>query len=54
MSEKLFFNVNSSETMAYTDFTFCILILHIHPEGTVSQIFYLGLGFYYKICKHHF
>ena len=31
----------------YTDFKFCLLILHTHPEGTMSQTFYLGLGFYF-------
>ena len=30
--------------MAYTEFKFCFIILHIHSEGTVSQIFHLGLS----------
>ena len=47
-SKKLFFynyfsNLNISITMAYTVFKLCFLILHIHSEGTVSQIFHLGL-----------
>ena len=29
-----FLNVNFSETMVNTDFKFCLLILHIYPEGT--------------------
>ena len=39
--------------MAYTEFKFWVLILHTHPEGTVSQIFDLGLSFHFmsKIGK---
>ena len=32
--------------MAFTEFKFCVLILHTHPEGTVSQIFHLGFSFH--------
>ena len=48
-----FFNLNISKTMAYTEFKLCVLILHTHPEGTVSQILYLGLSFHFmsKIGK---
>ena len=40
--DKYIFNVNFSITKAYTDFKFCLPGLHIHLEGTVSQIFHLG------------
>ena len=57
-SKKLFFynyflNLNISITMAYTQFKFCFLILHTHSEGTVSQIFHLGLSSHFmpKIGK---
>ena len=30
--------------MAYTVFKFCFLILHTHSEGTVSQMYHLGLS----------
>ena len=57
-SKKLFFynnfsNLNISITMALTVFKFCFLILHTHSEGTVSQIFHLGLSSHFipKIGK---
>ena len=31
--------------MAYTEFKFGVVILDIHAEGTLSQIFHLGLSF---------
>ena len=52
--DKIFLNVHFSITIAYKDFKFCVLSLHIHPEGNVSQIFNLGLSFYFmsKNGKH--
>ena len=52
--DKIFLNVHFPITIAYTDFKFCLLSLHIHSEGTVSQIFNLGLSFYFmsKNGKH--
>ena len=52
--DKIFLNVHFSITIAYKDFKFCVLSLHIHSEGTVSQIFNLGLSFYFmsKNGKH--
>ena len=49
-----FLNVNFSITRAYTAFRFCLLSVHTHLEGTVSQISYLGPSFYFmkKIGKH--
>ena len=44
---KYFLKVNLSFTITHTNFKFCLLILHIHPEGTVSQIFNLGLSFHF-------
>ena len=48
-----FLNLNFSITVAFTKFKFCFLIVHTHSEGTVSQIFVLGLIFYFmpKIGK---
>ena len=36
--DKIFLNVHFSITIAYKDLKFCVLSLHIHLEGTVSQI----------------
>ena len=35
--------------MAYTIFKFCLLILHTHSEGTVSQICHLGLSSHFML-----
>ena len=45
--DKIFLNVHFSITIAYTGFKLCVLSLHIHSEGTVSQIFNLCLSFYF-------
>ena len=52
--DNIFLNVHFSITIAYKDFKFCVLSLHIHSEGTLSQIFNLGLSFYFmsKNGKH--
>ena len=52
--DKYFSNVNFSITIVYTAFKFCLLSLHTHLEGTVSQIFDLSPSFYFmaKIGKH--
>ena len=52
--DKIFLNVHFSIPIAYKDFKFCVLSLHIHSEGTVSQTFNLGLSFYFmsKNGKH--
>ena len=52
--EKIFLNFHFSVTIAYKDLKFCLLSLHIHPEGTGSQIFDLALSFYFmsKNGKH--
>ena len=55
--DNYFLNVDFSITKAYTAFKFILLSLHIHLEGTVSQIFNLGPSFYFmaEIGKHiHF
>ena len=43
-----------SITIACKDFKICLLSPHIHSEGTVAQIFDLGLSFYFmsKNGKH--
>ena len=45
--DKNLLNVHFSITMAYRDFKLCLHSLHIHSEGTVSQILNIGLGFYF-------
>ena len=52
--DKICLNVHFLITIAYKDFKFCLVSLHIHSEGTVSQIFNLGLSFYFmsKNGKH--
>ena len=52
--DKYFLNVNFSITIVYTAFKFCLLSLHTHLEGTLSQIFDLGPCFYFmtKNGKH--
>ena len=40
-----FFNVIFSTIIEYAGSTFCLNVVQIHFEGTVSQIFYLGLVF---------
>ena len=52
--DKIFLNFHFSVTIAYINLKFCLVILHIDSEGTVSQIFYLGLSFYFmsKNGKH--
>ena len=51
---KIFLNFHFSVTIAYEDLKCCLHSLHTHSEGTVSQIFYLGLSFYFmsKNGKH--
>ena len=52
--DKIFLNVHFSITITYKDFKVCVLSLNIHSEGTVSQIFNLGLSCYFmsKNGKH--
>ena len=49
ISDNYLLNVNVSITKAYTDFTFCLLSLHTHLEGTMSKIFYLSPSFFFFI-----
>ena len=42
-----FFNTNISVTTQDIAMKFCMTILHIHSEGSVSEIFYLGPSFYF-------
>ena len=43
----IFLNNDISITFADIILKFCMLVLHILPEGSVSQIFYLGPSFYF-------
>ena len=42
-----FLNKDISITLLDNAITFCMAPLYIHSEGKVSQIFYLGLSFYF-------
>ena len=42
-----FLNKDISIIIADIILKFCMLVLHILPEGSMSQIFYLGLSFYF-------
>ena len=43
----IFLNKDISIIVAGIILKFCMLVLHILSEGSVSQIFYLGLSFYF-------
>ena len=43
----IFFNKEISITVADIILKFCISVLHVLPEGTLSQIFHLGPSFYF-------
>ena len=43
----IFLNNGISITIADIILKFCMFVLHILPERRVSQIFYLGLSFYF-------
>ena len=43
----IFLNNDISITVLDIVLKLCKLVLHIHPEGSVSQIFYLGPSFYF-------
>ena len=43
----IFFNKDISITVADIILKFCISVLHILPEGSVSQICHLGSSFYF-------
>ena len=43
----IFLNKDISIIVADIILKFCMWVLHILPEGSVSQIFYLGLSFYF-------
>ena len=49
--DKIFLNFHFSKTIACKEFKFRLLSPHIHCEGTVSQMFDLGLSFYF-MSKH--
>ena len=43
----IFHNISVRPTVADIILKLCMLVLHIVPEGNVSQIFYLGPSFYF-------
>ena len=46
---KYFLNMDISIDILPTTLTFLLVILHIHMEGTMSQIFYIGPSLYFII-----
>ena len=52
--DNYFLNFDFLITLPCSDIKFCVLSLHTHLEGSMSQIFYLGLSFCFmtKIGKH--
>ena len=47
----IFLNKDISITMLDNAMKFCMTLLHIHSEGTVSQILYLRLSFYFMLFR---
>ena len=47
----IFFNTDISITNQDIAMKFCIAILHINCEGSVSQIFDLGPSFYFMLSR---
>ena len=47
----IFLNMDISITILDTAMKSCMTLLHIHSEGSVSQIFYLGLSFYFMLFR---
>ena len=45
----IFFNKDISVTTLDISMKFSMTALHIHSEGSVSQIFYLGPSFYFML-----
>ena len=43
----IFFNKDISITVADIILKLCMSVLHVRPEGSVSQIFHLGSRFYF-------
>ena len=53
--QQYFLNLNISFIIGAKMFKFGTLVVNDYPEGTVSQIFYLGPSFYFmksrKLCS---
>ena len=47
----IFLNMDISITILDNAMKFCMALLHIHSEGSVSQILYLGLSFYFMLFR---
>ena len=47
----IFLNMDISITILDNAMTFCMALLHIHSQGSVSQILYLGLSFYFMLFR---
>ena len=47
----IFFNTDISITNKDIAMKFCMAILHINCEGSVSQIFYLGPSSYFMLSR---
>ena len=47
----IFLNMDISITILDKAMQFFLALLHIHSEGSVSQILYLGLSFYFMLFR---
>ena len=47
----IFLNMDISITILDNAMKFCMALLHIHSEGNVCQILYLGLSFYFMLFR---
>ena len=47
----IFLNMDISITILDNAMKFCMALFHIHSEGSVSQILYLGLSFYFMLFR---
>ena len=47
----IFLNKDISITILDNAMKLCMALLHTHSEGSVSQIFYIGLSFYFMLFR---
>ena len=47
----IFLNKDISITIKDNAMKFCKALLHTHSKGSVSQVFYLGLSFYFMLFR---
>ena len=47
----IFLNMDLSITISDNAMRFCMALLHFHSEGSMSQILYSGLSFYFMLFR---